>query len=218
MGLIKAALGSAGGVLADQWKEYFYCEALPENVMAVKGQKRTSGRSSNTKRSDNIISNGSVIAVAAPVFLPDLTVGEHFTLLSRRSGVDFAEVHELWAIDDAIRNSAVSDLSSGQRQRVYLAAQLYQPAKALLIDEPERHLDHTWTAFLAEELRHLDPDYAVGHALRGLVRVNRPDRGPRTSQYRGVQSPSPQEDKLDRWTSRDARETYNTFDGQESLR
>ena len=98
---------------------------------------------------------GSVIAVADPVFLPDLTVGEHFTLLSRRSGVDFAEVHELWAIDDAIRNSAVSDLSSGQRQRVYLAAQLYQPAKALLIDEPERHLDHTWTAFLAEELRHL---------------------------------------------------------------
>lgn len=98
---------------------------------------------------------GSVIAVSDPVFLPDLTVGEHFTLLSRRSGVDFAEVHELWAIDDAIRNSAVSDLSSGQRQRVYLAAQLYQPAKALLIDEPERHLDHTWTAFLAEELRHL---------------------------------------------------------------
>ena len=64
MGLIKAALGSAGGVLADQWKEYFYCESLPENVMAVKGQKRTSGRSSNTKGNDNIISNGSVIAVA----------------------------------------------------------------------------------------------------------------------------------------------------------
>jgi len=64
MGLIQAALGSAGGVLADQWKEYFYCEALPEDVLAVKGQKRTSGRSSNTKGSDNIISNGSVIAVA----------------------------------------------------------------------------------------------------------------------------------------------------------
>ena len=98
---------------------------------------------------------GSVIAVADPVFLPDLTVGEHFALLERRTGVDFAEVHELWAIDNAILNSAVSDLSSGQRQRVYLAAQLYQPAKALLIDEPERHLDHTWTAFLAKELRHL---------------------------------------------------------------
>ena len=64
MGLISAALGSAGGVLADQWKEYFYCEALPNNVLAVKGRKRNSGRSSNTKGSDNIISSGSVIAVA----------------------------------------------------------------------------------------------------------------------------------------------------------
>ena len=64
MGLIKAALGAAGGVLADQWKEYFYCDALDANVLAVKGQKKVSGRSSNTKGSDNIISNGSVIAVA----------------------------------------------------------------------------------------------------------------------------------------------------------
>ena len=60
MGLIKAALGAAGGVLADQWKEYFYCEALPSNVIAVKGRKKVSGRSSNNG-SDNIISNGSVI-------------------------------------------------------------------------------------------------------------------------------------------------------------
>ena len=64
MGLIKAAAGSAGGVMADQWKEYFYCEALPADILAVKGQKRTSGRSSNTRASDNIITNGSVIAVA----------------------------------------------------------------------------------------------------------------------------------------------------------
>ena len=64
MGLIKAALGSAGGVMADQWKEYFYCEAIPATVLAVKGRKRASGRSSNTKGSDNIITSGSVIAVA----------------------------------------------------------------------------------------------------------------------------------------------------------
>ena len=64
MGLIKAALGAAGGVLADQWKEYFYCESIPADILAVKGQKRTSGRSSNTKGSDNIITNGSIIAVA----------------------------------------------------------------------------------------------------------------------------------------------------------
>ena len=63
MGLIHAALGAASGVLADQWKEYFYCEALPANVLAVKGRKKTSLRSSNSIN-DNVISNGSVIAVA----------------------------------------------------------------------------------------------------------------------------------------------------------
>ena len=63
MGLIKAALGSVGGVLADQWKEYFYCDALDSDVLVVRGQKRQSGRGSN-KGSDNVISNGSVIAVA----------------------------------------------------------------------------------------------------------------------------------------------------------
>ena len=64
MGLIKAAMGAAGGVLADQWKEFFYCDAIPENVLAVKGRKKTGKRSSNTKGDDNVISNGSVIAVA----------------------------------------------------------------------------------------------------------------------------------------------------------
>jgi len=64
MGLIKAALGAAGGVLADQWKEYFYCEALPATTLMVKGQKRNSARSSNTKGTENIISNGSIIAIA----------------------------------------------------------------------------------------------------------------------------------------------------------
>ena len=64
MGLIKAGIGALGGVLADQWKEFFYCEALPNDVLVRKGQKRISGRSSNTKASDNIISSGSGIAVA----------------------------------------------------------------------------------------------------------------------------------------------------------
>ena len=64
MGLIKAALGAAGGVMADQWKEYFYCESIPSDVLAVKGQKKVTGRSSNRRGDDNIITNGSVIAVA----------------------------------------------------------------------------------------------------------------------------------------------------------
>ena len=64
MGLIKASIGAAGSVLADQWKEYFYCDSLPADVLVAKGTKRVSSRSSNTKGSDNVISNGSVIAVA----------------------------------------------------------------------------------------------------------------------------------------------------------
>ena len=64
MGLIKAGLGALKGTLADQWKEYFYCEAMDKDTMVVKGRKRVGARSSNTKGSDNIISNGSVIAVA----------------------------------------------------------------------------------------------------------------------------------------------------------
>ena len=63
MGLLKALMGSVGGTLADQWKEYFYCDSLPEDVLAVKGKKRVSGRSAN-RENDNIITNGSVIAVA----------------------------------------------------------------------------------------------------------------------------------------------------------
>ena len=64
MGLIKAGLGALGGTLADQWKEFFYCEAIDSEIMVTKGQKKTSGRSSNTKGEENIISSGSGIAVA----------------------------------------------------------------------------------------------------------------------------------------------------------
>ncbi len=64
MGLLKAGIGAVTGVVQDQWKEYFYCESLPVDVIVRKGQKRNSGRSANTKSTNNIISNGSVIAVA----------------------------------------------------------------------------------------------------------------------------------------------------------
>jgi membrane protease subunit (stomatin/prohibitin family) len=63
MGLIHAALGAGTGVLADQWKEYFYCEALPNTVLATKGKKRSTARGGN-RGVDNIITSGSVIAVA----------------------------------------------------------------------------------------------------------------------------------------------------------
>ncbi len=64
MGLIKAALGAAGGTFADQWKEYFVCDALDADTLVACGYKKTSGRSSNTKGSTNIITDGSIITVA----------------------------------------------------------------------------------------------------------------------------------------------------------
>lgn len=64
MGLIKAITGAAGGVLADQWKEFFYCDSLGADVLCKRGQKKVSGRSSNTKGDESIISNGSIISVA----------------------------------------------------------------------------------------------------------------------------------------------------------
>ena len=63
MGLIQAAKGTISSILADQWAEYFYCDSMPDNVLVTKGKKRISGKSSNTKGSDNIITNGSVIVV-----------------------------------------------------------------------------------------------------------------------------------------------------------
>ncbi len=63
MGLLRAGIGAAAGALADQWRDYFYSEALDVNTLVVKGQKRVSRRSSNTRGEGNIISNGSIVAV-----------------------------------------------------------------------------------------------------------------------------------------------------------
>lgn len=63
MGFIKAAMQAAGSTLQDQWKEYFYCDAMPSEVLVTKGRKKVSGRSAGKRGSDNIITNGSVIAV-----------------------------------------------------------------------------------------------------------------------------------------------------------
>lgn len=71
MGLLKAGAGALGGVLADTWREFFYCDSLPPDVLAAKGVKRISdrGRSSNTKGESNIISDGSIIAVNEGQFM-----------------------------------------------------------------------------------------------------------------------------------------------------
>ena len=62
MGLILAAAGALSSTLADQWKEYFYCESLGKDTLVAKGVKKTK-RNSN-RGDDNIITDGSKIAVA----------------------------------------------------------------------------------------------------------------------------------------------------------
>ena len=69
MGLIKAALGAIGGTLADQWKEYIYCDSMSADVLVQKGEVKIMDRSSNTRRNDNIISDGSKIAVNEGQFM-----------------------------------------------------------------------------------------------------------------------------------------------------
>ncbi len=63
MGLLKAGIGALGGVLADQWRDYFYCDSMDADTLVVKGEKKAGNRSSNTKSTDNIITNGSIINV-----------------------------------------------------------------------------------------------------------------------------------------------------------
>ena len=63
MGLLKAGIGALSGVLADQWRDYFYCDSLDADVLVQKGEKRVGGRSSNKKGTDDVISNGSIINV-----------------------------------------------------------------------------------------------------------------------------------------------------------
>ena len=64
MGLMRVAKDAVGSVMADQWKEYFSCDALPNDVLMARAEKHTSGRSSNRRGSDNVITKGSVVAVA----------------------------------------------------------------------------------------------------------------------------------------------------------
>ena len=100
MGLIKAFAGSISSTLADQWKEYFYCEALPVDVLVAKGKKRAdSKRSSNTKGTDNIISDGSLIVVAD---------GQCMIIVDQGKVVEFAAEPGAYKFDNKTESSIFS--------------------------------------------------------------------------------------------------------------
>lgn len=94
---------------------------------------------------------GRVHSVSAPVFIPDLTVGEHIDLVMKNAEAHVAETLEVWRVNE-LRKFAPRMLSSGQLQRLFLALSFINPSEVMLLDEPERHLDQEWTRFLADEL------------------------------------------------------------------
>lgn len=100
---------------------------------------------------------GQVIRIGDPVFLPDLTISEHLALLANDN---HDELTERWKLAEfaAVPPSWVS---SGQRQRAFLATQLAQPATAVVIDEPERHLDSDWVDFVCAQLQQIARDGAI---------------------------------------------------------
>lgn len=105
MGLLKAGVGALAGVLEDQWREYFYCEALSSDVLVTKGIKRTSKRGSN-KGNDNIISNGSIIAI---------NEGQCMMIVEQGKVVEFSSESGEYVYDTSTEPSIMygSDLSHG---------------------------------------------------------------------------------------------------------
>lgn len=112
---------------------------------------------------------GSVIRIAEPVFYPDLSVAEHLGLMVRAAaadgaeddaGVVFDDVIEEWRLESLLRFPP-SWLSSGQRQRFFLATQLLVPGLVFVVDEPERHLDAAWTGYVCDRLVDKARDGAV---------------------------------------------------------
>ena len=61
----------------------------------------------------------------------------------------------------ALRGSVVSRLSSGQRQRVWIAMALAQNTKILFLDEPTTYLDVRYQVEILELVRLLNRDYGI---------------------------------------------------------
>lgn len=111
MGLIKTAMNAAGGVLGDQWKEYFYCEAMDNDVLVQKGMKKTSGRSFHRSAETNVISDGSLIAVAD---------GQCMMIVENGKVVDFCAEPGQYTYDTGTEPSIFSgSLGDGIRQTFF---------------------------------------------------------------------------------------------------
>ena len=114
MGLIAAGLNAIGGTLASQWKEYFYADALPDNVLVTKAAKKTKGRFGGSRfEDDNVISNGSVIAVAD---------GQCMLIVDQGKVVDFSAEPGEYVFDQSSEPSLFYGALDGEKARALLKA------------------------------------------------------------------------------------------------
>ncbi len=105
MGLIMAAIGAAGGTLADQYKEYFTCDSLSADTLVVKGVKHADKRSAN-HGNDNVISNGSVIAVSE---------GQCMVIIDNGQVVDYCAVPGVYTFDQSSQPSMFAEGKLGEK-------------------------------------------------------------------------------------------------------
>ena len=159
MGLVKAALGAASGVMGDQWKEYFYCSALPAEVLAVKGQKKVSGRSSNRHGTENVITDGSIVAVAEGQCALIVEQGKVVDLCAEPGEYTYSTGTQPSLLRGGRKNidSVFAELGSGQEHRRGLcgdrqAVQLRRSGR-----QRPAHLLHQHQGADGQQVRHSQP-------------------------------------------------------------
>lgn len=117
MGLLKAGIGALSGVLSDSWREYFYCESMPADILMVKGSRRTGKKSSN-KGDSNIITNGSIVAV---------NEGQCMMIVEQGTVVDFCAVPGEFVYDTSTEPSLFDGgLGEGLRKTFQLVGKRFE--------------------------------------------------------------------------------------------
>lgn len=118
MGLIAAGLGAVGGTLSSQWKEYFYVDALPDNVLATRALKKTKSRFGGSRvEDDNVITEGSVIAVAD---------GQCMMVVDQGRIVDFCAEPGEYVFDKNGEPSLFCGALDGEKARALLEATFHR--------------------------------------------------------------------------------------------
>ncbi len=94
MGFIQAFKGALGGMLADQWKDFLTVPAgLPQTAALFPAvpQGTNAGRGSNTRGSENVITNGSKIVVPQGYGLITVIDGRATALITEAGGYEFSD-------------------------------------------------------------------------------------------------------------------------------